>query len=136
LSLKKSKSGIILYTRKMRGLQSGVYHAVLFAIFLPMVAVITTGDAVALFVLVPLFLATVAVGVVYRIRSYCELTTHGLLIMPTKELIHYSTIVGIMEYGRSELEIDYMWGEERRIAKLSFTFREHLVWELHKRMKG
>ena len=123
------------YTRKMPRKLNAVYNAALFAIFIPMMLILRSEDTAGLPILITLFVILFLAGTLYRIFGYCQLTDQGLLVMPTKQLIQYPTIIGLIEIGSGDLEVEYFVGDKRYAKMLAFTARGHFVMQLHAKMK-
>ena len=126
----------IKYTRKMPKRLNQIYIALQIAVFLPLFIGINTEDALLQAILWPLLIFIVLIGMVYRFLSYCQLRDDGLYIAPSKELLPYNDIVGLVPHDRAGLEIDYILNGQSHSKILYFTMRDSFLLELQLKMKG
>jgi len=124
------------YTCKMPRKFSAVYHALLFASFIPPMAIRGMTEYEPPLVMWIVFFVLAVFGVVHRLYCYCQLKDEGLLIMPSRVVIPYSSIIGVVEYTNNDLEIEYMEGDTRRMKNLRFVTRNNLQHEILTRMRG
>jgi len=115
---------------------SALYHAALFATFIPPMAMrglFDTNPPIILWVLFGIF---AVFGIVHRVFCFCQLRDEGLYISPERIVIAYNSIIGVVEYTNNDLEIEYMDDNVRRVKNIRFVSRNNLQHELLKRMRG
>ena len=124
------------YTCKMPLKLSAVYHAILFATFIPPMAMRGLLDVNPPIILWVLFGLAAAFGIVHRVFCFCQLRDEGLYVSPERITIAYSSIIGVVEYTNNDLEIEYMVNDTRRVKNIRFVSRNNLQHELLTRMRG
>ena len=123
------------YTLKMSKKATWIYNGLLIGVFIPMMAGMNMEYNIFMLILLPVFFLLVALSFVFRIINYCQLTENGLLFSITRECVPYGDIIGLIENGKNQLEVEYKVGGARHTKLLRFVSAFGFLQDLRSRMK-